>query len=652
MKQYFVILFVLLLAFNQTNAQDKEIKWGKINKEDFEHTVCPIDEDASAMVLFDIGKVDFDIIREKWRIRKYRHKRIKIYDEKGLDQASIEIPFYSYKEKSEIESIEAQSIAPDGTITKLKKKDIFIIKSNKYWSKATFAIPNVQKGHIIEFKYQMLSENLSDLNNWYFQSDIPTQFSQLKFKKPVFFEYVYLTYGNKDFEVKERTATAHAKKYADYYNDREDIYTFTHKNLPAFETDRYIATKDDYISRIVFQLRTITYDAGNVVKNFTSWENLQKELLNHEMIGKMMHPGPAKKLLKNHPEFDQGDTDKEKMLNAFNLLKTSVVWDEYIGFSASKGIHKVLEDKSGNLADINYGLISILKHIGLQAFPILTSTRSNGKCIQEYPLLDQFNYIVAGVKIGDEIFFLDASSPYNMPNLINKSALNKMGWFFTKEEQGWLKMLMEQSSRYKQEDIVLNENGSFEINLKDMSQGYFAIGQFKNIAKQEGKDKYKFEYGEEIELTDHEIDDSRIQESKLNENVKFVIENEQMQKADMIYFDLAINKFFDENPFKAKSRNHPIDFHFPNSTTIVSNFTIPDGWEIESIPESFKFDLGAKQLLKYRYVVKQNGQKVRLERIFSIKEPIISAKNYEHVKEYFETIVQNEKQQLILKKAK
>jgi len=651
-KNLILSIFSLLLFCTKIFAQGEVYTWGNIPEADLIATQCPIEPEANAMILFDVADVSLDIPNSNWKVIQKRHKRIKIYNEKGLDNTNISIPYYSYKNIAEIYGIEAQSIAPDGTITKLNKKEIFTERLNEYRSVVKFAIPNVVPGSVIEFRYNLITENITQLIDWYFQADIPTQLSRLIFEKPVFFEYVYVTYGDNSFKTKKVASIANDKEYTNTFINNVNIITFTHQNLPAFKDDSFTTTKDDYISRLAFQLRSISYTNINTVTYFTSWETTKKDLLDNSGVGKIINSKATKRFLKKAPHLAKGNTEEEKMLNAFNFVKNGVVWNDYYGISADKNITQLLDSKTGNIAEINYNLVSLLKQIGLKAFPILTSTRNHGKCLKDYPIIEQFNYVVAGVKIDDEVYFLDASNQYNTPNLIDLNALNKVGWFFSETDEGWLPMKMQQSRLHKQETINLDEKKGINVDVVSYSQGYFTVRQSQKIDSGNENIRFENDYGNQVTIENYEFDKEQIKDGKLKETVQLSNAGTLKTRGNLMYVDFTLDKFFQENPFKAKTRNHPIDFHFPKVYTIISDFTIPQGWEIESIPESLHLDLGEGKVLKYRFVAVKNPKIVKLERSFAINQPVISAKNYEIVKQYFEQIVQKEQEQLILKKIK
>jgi hypothetical protein len=57
---------------------------------------------------------------------------------------------------------------------------------------------------------------------------------------------------------------------------------------------------------------------------------------------------------------------------------------------------KAYKDKTGNVAEINLMLTAMLRYAGLNANPVLVSTRSNG--IAMFPNRTAFNYVMQPLK--------------------------------------------------------------------------------------------------------------------------------------------------------------------------------------------------------------------------------------------------------------
>ncbi|MBW7892486.1 MAG: hypothetical protein H3C48_15965, partial [Chitinophagaceae bacterium] len=59
----------------------------------------------------------------------------------------------------------------------------------------------------------------------------------------------------------------------------------------------------------------------------------------------------------------------------------------------------------------NLLLAAMMKQQGIEAYPVLLSTRDHGYTNELYPLINRFNYVVCAVKIEGIYYYLDATSP-------------------------------------------------------------------------------------------------------------------------------------------------------------------------------------------------------------------------------------------------
>src|SRR5476651_1705 len=100
MKPLFTPLLVCTIAFTAVEAQKKDAPagtpttqaYGKVDMADMELKACDFEKDANAMVLFDKADSYFE---DDYRITMARHKRIKIFNDNGKNEANIRIEYYS-----------------------------------------------------------------------------------------------------------------------------------------------------------------------------------------------------------------------------------------------------------------------------------------------------------------------------------------------------------------------------------------------------------------------------------------------------------------------------------------------------------------------------------------------------------------------------
>lgn len=640
----FLLLFISLI----TTAQDFKTAWGKIEKSDLAMTTCPFDETANAMVLHDIGEVSFEPYVDSWRVILKRHKRIKIFNDKAFDLGNIEIPFYSYQNNGNIINVDVQVISPDGEKTKLSKEEIFIEQSSKYYSKAKFAAPNLQAGCIIEFRYKQYKSYLTQLYDWYFQAEIPTRYSNLYLEIPETYNYISIAEGEElfDFTQKNGQQTATAETLLP-----TNIQEYKAYNVPALLDAPYSVNIDNYLSKVEFQLQNYTNPSTTrQTQYFSTWEVLRKKLRDDTNVGMKMNSSAGNSVLKKIA-IEATDSDETKMIKIFDFIKSNVTWNDYLGFYADENIEAITKNKSGTIAEINYGLINVLNKAGFTAFPLLTSTRSNGKCLEVYPILEQFNYVLAGVIIDNEIILLDASSVYNAPNYINAIALNEKAWFFTKDEQGWLDIAPVKSTETVQEILKIDEEGAIQGNVKTRLNGYFAIDRKQEIEEKKQINSIENEYFNEVKISDYTTKPTAQAKAKLEEGMVISTSEYGKKRGNLIYVDLILDKTLNENPFKLEERKYPINFNYPFSQKHISNFELPENYAVEAKPENLNIQFGDK-LINYSYKADIVDNSLQIVRNFTVNANNIDASFYAELKAFIEQIVAKEKEQIVLKKKK
>ncbi|HYX07324.1 MAG TPA: DUF3857 domain-containing protein, partial [Bacteroidales bacterium] len=301
-------LSIILLAFSFSifSASSQSTKFGKIEKKRLKETVCPIDSNAHAYFIFDIGDSFFDYAgtkvssdptvgsRKGFQIHFSKHFRIKFLDNTLIDDyANIEIPYYHDGGNEEVigrvkvvsYNLENNKVEK----TKLKNSDIIREDKTENWRILKFAIPNVKAGTIVEVNYSITSDFIYTLRSWQFQHMIPVLSSEYTVSIPEYFNYNLTQKGY--FPIKHETSrlgrtitidyTQHAQglsvkqqSYSQSFDYIDNITKYTAENIPAFKVEKYLSTPDNYMSKIEFELESTLYPGDNVKLYTTTWEDI------------------------------------------------------------------------------------------------------------------------------------------------------------------------------------------------------------------------------------------------------------------------------------------------------------------------------------------------------------------------------------------
>jgi len=291
----------------------------------------------------------------------------------------------------------------------------------------------------------------------------------------------------------------------------------------------------------------------------------------------------------------------------------------------------------------------VLRELGLNANPVLLSTRSNG--VPTFPTRSGLNYVIAVVETNEGNVLLDASEKYSMPNILPLRAINWNGAIVREDKSVDFVNLasLAMATRDYNLSYKIDEEGFVEGMNRAKYNNLMAI----NYRNSKGnKDEDDVISNIESENDDIEILNFRV--SNVDNISKPVVEMYKFEEEDAVeiigdkmYVTPLLFLATDENPFKLDNREYPVDFGTPWQEKVVAAIQIPEGYKVESLPE--KVAIGMQNNLgKFIYSVKQNGAIIRLTSLFEINSGVISAIYYEELKGLFKELVAKQSEKIVL----
>ncbi|MEZ5147933.1 MAG: DUF3857 domain-containing protein [Bacteroidales bacterium] len=329
-----IALLLLSAFFIQQNTRAGELshEYGEVTQADFDLKAEGFLKDADAAVIYDIGESDFYYSDYKFVINFQRKTRIKIFTEAGIENAEITIPFYKsddFTEKvSEIKAVTYNLENGVITETTLYNSQIFEEKINENWYIKKFTLPSVKAGSIIEFRYDHDTPYKFNLQDWEFQREIPTLFSEYTVHLTPFYNYFFLLQGADHFEKQESFEEKGLPRMYGAMEYRMKTHRFIKENIPAFEEEALITSKEDYIIKLDFQLMSVIRSDGSRIEYMTTWENFIKDLLKDENFGKFQNALERKSKAFVKENNLLALPPAERFLFIVDHVKTHYVWDK------------------------------------------------------------------------------------------------------------------------------------------------------------------------------------------------------------------------------------------------------------------------------------------------------------------------------------
>jgi hypothetical protein len=652
---YRFILFckaITFLIIPNIFSQDPPIEWEEIPLADLQMTAFSDDSNASAVILCDFGesKLNDDI-----EIIHNRHLRIKILNENGYKWGTHSIYLYTGKNGELLDDLEAitYSLNENGEIveTELDDDDIFKEEVTDKRVKYTFTMPALKPGCIVDIKYKITAESLWFIRDWTFQKDEPVLWSEYRLIYPKNISFAIVNLGYEPWAINDYkevnqifrgAAAAHLGNMVSCH-----YYRMVVKNAPALRDEPYITTIADYANRVDIQLAGYTFLRTGTQRVLTDWKTLVNELLDHKYFGNKIDPGDVEELTESI--IKDIHSPEEKMKVIYDWITSSIVWSGKERMFAEYDVDDVIEYKKGNSADITFLLISMLKSAGLIADPVILSTRSNGLVQDLYPIISQFDYILARVTIGTKTFFIDATDPLRPIDLLPVKVLNVKCLVIKEDNPEWV-FLASQKGNFDKTliNIILNADGTLSANIEEQ------FGEYKSLSlRRDINGKSDIDFAKEIFEAESSgfIIDSVTTIGKDSINLPLRIQagisstNYSQQGGDFIYFNPNMIHRLTDNPFKSKERKFPIDYAYPRGQITITNLTIPPGYELKEKYENKIINLGNSA--SFRRVMELNGNIIQIMSKMEIKESEIKPTYYKQLKEFYARVIASYSEMLV-----
>ena len=369
--------------------------------------------DAAGIVLLDRGLLTFGIDPERQvpyaRLRRYR--RVKVLRPEGRTLANIEL---AHDPQAIVRGLIARSVLPDGSTRSIDPDAIRTTRSDDGRRTQRFAVPGVEVGTIIEYTYDVYTDDLRFLPPWIFQDVLPTVRSEYAVVVPA------------EFEVDLRFSSG--GRFINRPPERFDIdgaarYSWSLGNLRPQFIERGMPGLALLAPRAHVLFRSARF-GDRVHAGFGSWDDVAAWHLARQ-------PNWATLAASTTAEAQRVAGDSPQDERALKLLEVIArdLGDERdaaapLWRASFEHPDAVLRAKAGNPTSRGMLLVALLKAVGIPAVPGLFAYRDRDILIPDAPTVRAVDGIVAVVPRPNRPLVLDpnqltVSSAVASPRLQN-----------------------------------------------------------------------------------------------------------------------------------------------------------------------------------------------------------------------------------------
>ena len=410
-----------------------------------------LDTSASAIVLYESSSLD--LYTSRLRIRKI----IKVIKKSGVGYADIAIPLPGSRSGyyfTGMGSIHGVTYNLEGG--KIKKQvidaDNVTLEKTGLINEKKIAMPAVREGSIIDYSYEIYGTRLS---KWEVQEKIPKLYTRIEIAIPA-----EITIESDDNVI---------PAFFDINKNKKDIpdsllpycYTYTEvtnhekknwvrRNVSAFNDEPFMPGESNYKEIFGINIKSehlITEDYDDNTQEYIKWAHLNHiefalnswDRINAAFLESfnfyraISSDASIKERVRKLVGDDTSDLSIAKKI--FRFVNDSITVS-YNSMLAIKDASKVLMQRSGNSAEINFLLISLLKQAQLTCRPVILVTRDNGIHGRLATELPKYDYTICQLKINGEKYYLDASEKYNSFGRLPSFCLNGYARIIDRHDTG------------------------------------------------------------------------------------------------------------------------------------------------------------------------------------------------------------------------
>ena len=637
-----IFIFLTLSTINSF-SQSGLPSFGKADMNELLLKECPFEKGADAMKLLDFQETEIDMDNSV-RTEINRRVRIKIFNKDGVHAANIIIPYIKRNRTSKINDISAYiyNLDSSGNIItqKLEKKQILREKSGEGINKVAFTFPNVRPGSVIEYRFTHSERNIMHLEPWFFQDAIPTAVSMCKFVYPdhAKFDFRFITADS----VVDNYSTNHIKA----------TRFFTLSNIHSFRPEPMMSSVKDNLQRVEFALLPQTRFT-NFNDDASRWGFYNRALLNYFFGSQITTPIPGTEPIIDSAQKISNKAGKVNLI--YQAVKRNVTWDENQSFYPDD-LREVWKTKSGNSAEINPTILNLLRKSGVYCYPVLVSTRGNGKPDPDFISLGQFDGVDVLILDSASFYMLDGTQKYISYKTTPYNILNRDVFLIDTFDHKWVNITDDRPLMKSNITVKADLTGSAEL------KGEANISFFDHTKASKLEDQNRKKTDEEKEEEDKEfiqkdfldlIIDSLKEENAEDELLplihKFNFTYKLSSTDKYLFLDPFFLSSFRKNPFIDSIRRTDIDMGSNQSYTMHLHLTIHSDFTIEELPRNILIRSIDSSMLFKREVLRQ-GNVLVFRNSFDINRTMYSKEEYPGIKEYFKRIYGVISDRIVLKK--
>ena len=632
----------LLLAGFFLSAGCGAAEWQPVTPEDLQMTSEPKAPGAAAVFLYrQVDRDDTDSV-------EFEYERIKILRDEGRKYADVEITYNKGSER--IESIDARTIRPDGTVVKFDgtvyEKPIVSGRGVKMMAK-TFTLPAAGVGSIIEYRYRRILDSRYVFDShWIISQELFTRMGSFTLIPSPYFDLRWTWPRG----LPEGTQSPSKQ--------RGKIRLET-RDVPAFVTEEYMPPENELKYRVDF----VYGDEAAPQKDADEFWRKYAKRTNHD-FDKFMD---RKKAMETAAAaiVSSGDDPESRMRKIYTYVQRirNLTYEHAQTEEEKKrnrdsephNVEEVLSRGAGTAAQINFLYVALARAAGLHASIALVPTRDQYFFEKRAMNPRQFNSNIVVVTLDGKELFLDPGVPF--------TPYGTLPWYETAvqilrlDADGgqWSQTLLTAPS-----DARIERTAKLQMEANGTLKGKVSIrytgvqGAWRRLEERDEDEAERKTFlepqlrnsvpvGVDVKLTN--TPDWAAWDEPLYAEFDFEAPGWATMAGQRRLVRLGLFGAQDDRSFEHQMRSQPIYFQFPYQYADDISIELPSGLQVDSMPKPESIE---NKVFAYHATLDGTGSVLRIKRELSMRMLLVDSKYYDQVRKYFQTVRVGDEAQVVI----
>ena len=590
---------------------------------------------ASGVVILDDG----EFVRHKDGTDLYRyHFAGLVLKEEMKAWAQISMGFA--EGRSRVRLIYAHAIGRDGTVHTLSDDALktsspseemqFFNPDHKI---RTGVIPGVEIGTVVEYLYEYENYNPEDPRlfspSFLFQGSEPIVLSRVRIEIPKEIPLQYTTLHWAD--------PAAAKPVIAETGDIRS-YVWKLEDVPPLTPEPMMPPEHDLVPLLETSI-------------FKDWAEVS-ELLRKLQLARLQSSPAIEKQVKDITE--GATTLDEKVARLYYWVQSNT---HYISIKGSLGAgfsghtaQETFENRYGDCTDKSILFCTMLKNIGVEAYPIIVTTNDAGTSVTEIPTLSG-NHCISELSMNGRNFYLDTTTedyryPYFRADDHGVTAFNAI--------RGDLKTIPvpppSDNRRFSHLDLVLTANGDVTVKTRNEYNGFVESG-VRGFWKQVRDNERKLRMNEYVNsispgaiLQDFSLSNLEDLSKPLSMVINYALPGHAIRAKDLLYLRMpTLERDYPE--VALETRRYPIQYLTTEERVLEIDLTLPAKFHAKWLPPPLKID---NPYISYHATYEERDGHILFTETFRRLQRIVPVADYPAYRDALRTIAAFSKQEIFL----